>query len=239
MKLDVLAIGAHPDDVELSAGGTVVKLVRQERKVGLVDITRGELGTRGSAEIRETEAAEAARALGVAMRTNLGIPDGDIVNNAENRAKLIKVIRRHRPEILLIPYSVDRHPDHENANVLCREAWFHSGLKRIETEEDGKPQEAFRPRAYYCFMQWFEFTPSFIVDISGEIEDRMTAAKAFRSQFFDPESKDPDTSLSNPRFLEWVKTRLAYYGSKIGVEYGEPFFSPHPIRIDDVWSLNK
>jgi bacillithiol biosynthesis deacetylase BshB1 len=239
MKLDVLAIGAHPDDVELSSGGTVVKLVKQGRKVGLVDITRGELGTRGSGEIREKEAADAARALGVEVRTNLGMPDGDIVNNAENRAKLIKVIRRHRPDILLIPYSVDRHPDHENTNVLCREAWFHSGLTRIETEDKGKPQTAFRPRAYYCFMQWFEFTPSFIVDISDEIEARMEAARAFKSQFYDPESKDPDTSLSDPRFLEWVKTRLAYYGSKIGVEYGEPFFSPHPIRIDDLWLLNK
>ncbi|MCK5573296.1 MAG: bacillithiol biosynthesis deacetylase BshB1, partial [Bacteroidetes bacterium] len=149
MKLDVLAIGAHPDDVELASGGTVAKLVKQGRKVGIVDLTRGELGTRGSREIREKEAAAATRALGADVRENLELPDGDIVNNAENRVKLIRLIRRYQPEILLFPYSVDRHPDHENANVLCREAWFHAGLTRIETLDNGEPQKAFRPRAYY------------------------------------------------------------------------------------------
>jgi bacillithiol biosynthesis deacetylase BshB1 len=239
MKLDVLAIGAHPDDVELACGGTVAKLVKQGRKVGIVDLTRGELGTRGSGEIREKEAAAATRALGAEVRENLELPDGDIVNNSENRVKLIRLIRRYQPDILIFPYSVDRHPDHENANVVCREAWFHAGLTRIQTLDNGEPQEAFRPRAYYCFMQWFEFAPSFIVDISEEMETRMEAVRAFKSQFFDPTSKDPETSLSDPKFLEWVKTRLAYYGSKIGTDFGEPFFSPLPLRIDDIWQLNR
>jgi bacillithiol biosynthesis deacetylase BshB1 len=238
MKLDVLAIGAHPDDIELTCGGTLIKLGTQGRRVGIVDLTAGELGTRGSPETRASEAAEAARILGAAVRENLGIDDGNIENTPDNRSKLIRVIRKYRPDVLLIPYPVDRHPDHEHAHVLCKESSFYAGLQRIETEVDGTPQTPFRPRAHYHYMHWLEFVPSFIVDISNEYERRMDAVRAFRSQFHDPESKEPSTILSTPEFMESVRTRLEYYGDKIGRPYGEPFFSPAPLCVNDLWSLN-
>ncbi len=238
MKLDVLAIGAHPDDVDLSCGGTVIKLGRQGKRVGLLDLTRGELGTRGTAEIRALEAAAAASILGVSVRENTAIPDGNIESNPENRLKVIRVIRRYKPDVLLLPYAVDRHPDHERAFTLCRESWFQAGLARIESLEDGVRQEPWRPRTYYHFMQWFEFPPSFIVDITDEFEQRMECVRAFKSQFYDPESKERGTVLSTPEFLEMLRTRMAYYGDRIGARYGEPFFSFHPLKINDLVALN-
>ncbi len=237
MKLDVLAIGAHPDDVELSCGGTIIKLVKQGYHVGIVDLSEGELGTRGSGEIRKKEAEAAARIMRVDTRLSLGIADGNIEVNSENRNRVISVIREHCPEILMIPYSIDRHPDHERAHTLCREAWYYAGLTKLETKIQGKAQAAFRPKAYYEFMQWYEFVPSFLVDISGEFEQRMEAVRAFRSQFHDPASKEPQTMLSQPGFLEMIETRLRYYGSRIGRKYAEPFFSVNPITINDLKSL--
>jgi N-acetylglucosamine malate deacetylase 1 len=238
MKLDVLAIGAHPDDVDLSCGGTVAKLVKQGRQVGIADLTRGELGTRGSREIRAAEAAEAARVLGVHVRENLGMPDGDLETTFENRLKIVRTIRQFQPDVLLIPYPVDRHPDHEHAHTLCREAWFAAGLAKIETSLNGTRQDPFRPRAYYHYMQWFEFQPSFIVDISDEFEQRMECVRAFKSQFYDPDSNERQTILSTPEFLEMLRTRLAYYGDKIGKKYGEPFFSAAAVNIPDLYTLN-
>ncbi len=239
MKLDVLVIGAHPDDVELSCGGTVAKLVRQGHSVGLVDLTEGEMGTRGSREIRAAEAAEAGRILGIASRDTLRIPDAGIENTRENILALVRLIRQHRPDVLLIPHSVDRHPDHEHAHILAREAWFYAGLRKIETEFGGKPQEAHRPRSYYHFMQWFEFPPSFIVDISETFDVRIEAMRAFRSQFYDPSSTEPGTILSTPEFLELIRTRAEYYGDKIGVKYGEAFFSPAQIPVPDLFTLHR
>ncbi len=238
MKLDVLAIGPHPDDVELSCGGTIIKLVKQGRSIGLLDLTAGELGTRGSAQKRAHEADEAARIMGIATRINLGLPDGNIENTPDNRLKLIRVIRETRPEVLLFPYVVDRHPDHEHAHVLCREAWFYAGLEKIKSEQHGKEQEPHRPRAYYHYMQWHEFSPSFIVDITDEFEQRMKVMRAFKSQFYDPASSERETVLSRPEFLEMLRTRLEYYGDKIGVKYGEPFASPQALRVDDLLTLN-
>jgi bacillithiol biosynthesis deacetylase BshB1 len=238
MNIDILAIGAHPDDVELSCGGTLIKAVRQGRRVGIVDVTEGELGTRGSREIRAVEAGNAARVLGVHYRTNLSIPDGNIEKSPENVLRLVTVIRAVRPQVLLIPHSVDRHPDHESSHALCRKAWFDAGLRRIESSVDGVPQEAFRPRAVYHYMQWHEFTPSFIVDVSDTYEARVAAMQAYRSQFFDPTSDEPGTVLSTPAFLEMVRTRLEYYGDRIGVQYGEAFFSPAPLAIPDLFTLN-
>jgi bacillithiol biosynthesis deacetylase BshB1 len=238
MKLDVLGIGAHPDDLELSCGGTLAKLVRDGKRVGLVDLTEGELGTRGSREIRAREAENAAEILGVAVRENLKIADGNIENTPEQRLQLVRVIRKYRPEVLLIPYHTDRHPDHERAHVLAREAWFASGLPKIGTLDGGHPQEAYRPRAYYCYMQWHEFQPSFIVDVAETMEIRLQAMQAFASQFYNPVSQEPQTVLSTPEFLEMVQTRLAYYGQRIGVRYGEPFWSPNPIRVNDLLALN-
>ena len=237
-KLDVLAIGAHPDDVELSCGGTVIKLAKKGRKVGVCDLTAGELGTRGSREIRAQEAANAARIMVLAARENLNLPDGNIENTPANRQKLITVIRKYRPDILLIPYHSDRHPDHEHTHILARESWFYAGLSKIETTLDGHPQEPFRPRTYYCFMHWWEFVPSFIVDVTAEYDQRMKTVKAYKSQFYDPESQERQTVLSTPGFLEMLHTRLSYYGDKIGKKYGEPFFSPHAVEVDDISRLN-
>lgn len=238
MKLDVLALGAHPDDVDLSCGGTVAKLVKQRRRVGIADLTRGELGTRGSQEIRAAEAKDAARVLGVHVRENLGMPDGNLETGLENRLKIVRVIRKYQPDVLLFPYPVDRHPDHEHAHVLCREAWFAAGLAKIETSLDGAAQEPFRPRAYYYYMQWFEFPPSFIVDITEEFDQRMDCVRAFKSQFYDPDSNERQTILSTPDFLEMLRTRLAYYGDKIGTKYGEPFYSVTAIKMQDLYELN-
>ena len=238
MKIDVLAIGAHPDDVELSCGATVIKLVKQGHSVGIIDLTAGELGTRGTPEKRASEAEEAARLMGVAVRECLGIPDGRIENTAENRLKVVRAIREYRPDVLLFPYPVDRHPDHEHAHVLCRESWFHAGLEKITSRSKGKVQEPHRPRAYYHYMQWFEFTPSFIVDVSDYFDLRMKVMRSYKSQFHDPESTERETVLSRPEFLDMIRTRLEYYGDRIGVRYGEPFFSPQAIRTDDLFTVN-
>ena len=238
MKLDVLGIGAHPDDLELTCGGTLAKLVQQGKRIGLVDMTEGELGTRGSREIRAQEADAAAQILGATVRENLNIPDGNIENTPEQRLRLVQVIRKYRPDVVLIPFHTDRHPDHERAHLLAREAWFASGLPKIGTLDDGHPQEAFRPRAYYCYMQWTEFSPSFIVDVTDTIDIRIQAMNAFASQFYDPSSREPQTVLSTPEFLEMVQTRLSYYGQRIGVRYGEPFWSPSPIRVNDILAVN-
>ena len=238
MKLDILAIGTHPDDVELCCGGTVIKLVKQGHRVGVLDLTGGELGTRGNSEIRSQEAAHAATILGVAVRENLLLPDGNIENSSENRMKLIRVIRRYRPDVLLIPHAVDRHPDHEHAHCLSRESWFYAGLEKIETTLDGEKQEPYRPRAYYHYMHWFEFVPSFIVDISDEYDQRMEVMKAYKSQFYDPKSQERETILSTPEFLHMIRTRLEYYGDRIGKRYGEPFFSPSSIAVEDLLTLH-
>ncbi len=237
MKLDVLAIGAHPDDVEISCSGTIVKLVKQGRKVGICDLTEGELGTRGSREIRAEEAKAASGILGITARVNLRIPDGNVEISHENRLRLIRVIRHFRPEILLIPYWMERHPDHERAHRLSREAWFYSGLEKIRTVDNKTRQEPYRAPRYYMFMQAYEFTPSFIVDISSEFDRRMEAVRAFASQFHNPLSTERETSLSRPEFLDMLRTRFEYFGSRIGRKYGEPFLSVEAVGIDDVLAL--
>lgn len=236
-KLDVLAIGAHPDDIELACGGTVIKLVRQGKRVGILDLTEGELGTRGSREIRAREAQEAAGILGVALRENLKLPDGNIGLHEENRLQLIRIIRRYRPEVLLMPHWLERHPDHEHAHALAREAWFYSGLEKIRTSDLGIQQEPHRPLKYFLFMQSYEFAPSFVIDITEEYPRRLEAVRAFRSQFHDPESRERETVLSKPDFLEMLETRLAYFGDRIGVRYGEPFFSVDMIGLSDMFTL--
>jgi bacillithiol biosynthesis deacetylase BshB1 len=238
MKLDVLAIGAHPDDVELTCGGTVIKLVKQGRSVGILDLTEGELGTRGDRKTRAREAAKAAAVMGVAVRENLKLPDGNIESHMDNRLRLVRVIRALQPDVLLFPYPVDRHPDHERAHILCREAWFSAGLQKVPTSVRGKSQAPFRPRAYYLFMHWYEFDPSFIVDVSAEFEQRMETMRAYRSQFYDPASRERETVLSTPEFLEMIRTKLEYYGDRIGKKYGEPFFSPVPVEVKDLFTLN-
>jgi bacillithiol biosynthesis deacetylase BshB1 len=173
----------------------------------------------------------------VTLRENLKIPDGNIENTNDNRLKLIRSIREYRPTTIIFPFAFDRHPDHENAHRLCREAWFFAGLEKIETTFSGRRQQPHRPRAWINFMQWYEFTPSFIVDITDEYDQRMKAVHAFKSQFYDPDNRERETALSSPEFLEMLRTRCEYYGDKIGRKYGEPFFSPTPIGIIDFDSL--
>ncbi len=237
MKLDVLAIGAHPDDIELACGGTIAKFVNQGKKTGICDLTQGELGTRGSKEIRHTEANNAAKILGVEVRENLGLPDGNIEITMENRLKLMTVIRRYQPELLIIPFHLDRHPDHEHAHHLAKEAWYYAGLEKMPTTDGGKQQDPFRPRKYFMFMQRYGFPPSFIVDISDQFETRMNAVRAFKSQFYDPASTERETILRRPDFLENIETRLRHWGTRIGVKYGEPFYSYEPIGVRDIFSL--
>jgi bacillithiol biosynthesis deacetylase BshB1 len=237
MRIDVLAIGAHPDDIELSCGGTVAKLVKQGYKLALAEITQGELGTRGTREIRAKEAEEAARILGVVTRRNLQIPDGNVEVNQENIKKVITLIRELQPSILIIPHSVERHPDHSHSHHLCKEAWFYAGLTKIKTKLKGTEQHPLRARHFFEFMQWHEFEPSFIVDISDTFETKMKAIRAHSSQFYNPNSKDPETKLSSPEFLGRIETQSRYYGMRIGVQYGEPFFTHLQIGVADLFHV--
>ncbi len=231
MAIDILAIGAHPDDIELSCGGTVITMVRAGHHVALLDLTHGELGTRGSREIRAREAEEAASILGISERRSLDIPDGNIEVSQENVRQVMCVIRELRPTFLFIPHSEERHPDHVRAHRLCKDAWFYSGLKNMATASNGVSQSPHRPDVYFEFMQWYEFPPSFIVDVSDAYETKMKAIRAFSSQFHDPSSKEPQTKLSHPGFLDLIEARSRYYGERIGVRHGEAFFSIAPVGI--------
>jgi len=228
MKLDALFFAAHPDDVELSCGGTVVKFIESGKKVGIIDLTRGEMGTRGSARIREEEARRAARVLKIHVRENLRMPDGNIQLTTENKSRVISVIRKFRPKSIFVPYPSDRHPDHSHASRLVEESAFYSGLVKVRTLEKGKSQPAFRPEKVFFYMQAFTFTPTFIVDISKQFGRKMEAIHCYSSQFYDPESEEPETFISDKKFLDYIETRARHYGFSIGKEYGEPFYARVP-----------
>ncbi len=238
MKLDLLAIGAHPDDIELSCAATVAKVSRSGKKTGIIDLTEGELGTRGTKTIRKREAEAAAAILGVSERASLGLPDGNIEVNQKNIHRLIQLIRHYQPEVLLIPHWQERHPDHEHAHRLCREAWFYSGLEKIPTTFRGKKQEPFRPKKYFHFMQKYEFTPTFIVDVSETYELKQRSLAAFESQFYNPRSKERETMLSSKLFLESIFARDRHFGSLINVAYGEPFYSLEPLGLHSFFDLS-
>jgi N-acetylglucosamine malate deacetylase 1 len=239
MNLDILLFAAHPDDAELSAGGTIAKYSEAGYKVGVIDLTRGELGTRGSAEIRMTEASNAAGILKLAHRENLGFKDGSIKFNEEYLKTIITMIRKYRPKIIFAPYFNDRHPDHIGASQLVKEAMFCSGLPKIETEDGGKPQTAYRPGKLFYYMQTYEFKPSFIVDISSTFKTKMEAVYAYGTQFHNPASTEPETFISQPIFIKYLEARAQYFGFKIGKEYGEAFFCEEEIELDLAGLLNK
>lgn len=228
-KLDVLAFSAHPDDIELAAAGTLAKLIKQGHKVGIIDMTRGELGTRGTREIRQQEATEAARILGASVRECLDIPDGGVTVNRENHLKAIRVLRKYRPSIVINHYWRARHADHMATSQIVTEACYLSGLGKISTE-----QERHRPKRILFHQILYDVVPSFVVDISAEVEQKWKVVRAHKSQFYNPDSKEPETLLSTPTFLEMIETRMRYWGSLIGVSHAEPFLTTEPFAIPDI-----
>lgn len=223
MQLDILAFGAHPDDVELGCAGTLAKEIAAGKKVGIVDLTRGELGTRGSAEIRDREAADAAKILGVSVRENLNMRDGFFVNDEEHQLAVIRMIRKYRPEIVICNAVDDRHIDHGKGSKLVSDACFLSGLRRIETEYDGKIQEAWRPKVVYHFIQWKNLRPDVVVDITGFTDIKQEAILAYGSQFYNPDAKEPVTPIATKNFLDSLHYRSQDLGRLIGTEHGEGF----------------
>lgn len=239
MKLDILVFGAHPDDAELGAGATIAKEVSKGKKVGIVDLTRGELGTRGSAEIRDKEAAKAAEILGVAVRENMQFADGFFVNDKDHQLEIIKIIRKYRPEIVLCNAIEDRHIDHGKGSKLVSDACFLSGLMKIDTKMDGDDtwQEAWRPKVVYHFIQWKNLEPDFVVDVSGFIDKKTDAIMAYASQFYNPNSEEPETPISSKNFTDSVIYRARDLGRIIGVEYAEGFTTERYVGVDSLGDL--
>lgn len=237
--LDVLAFGAHPDDVELFAGGTVALLVAQGHRVGVVDLTHGELSSRGTPELRLQETKAASDFLGLHARVNLGLPDGDIRNTPENRAAVARVLRRYRPHLVLVGAPDCRHPDHPAATRLVVDAVFTAGLRKVETRDGAAAQEPWRPHHVLHYMQSIPFEPTLVVDVSAVWETRIRALKAYASQFHHPDyvpsPEEPETFISNPAFFAWVEARARTYGYRIGATYGEPLLYRHgPIGVTDL-----
>lgn len=239
MKLDILVFGAHPDDAELGAGGTIAKEVARGKKVGIIDLTRGELGTRGSAEIRDEEAEKAANILGVSVRENMEFADGFFVNDKEHQMEVIKMIRKYCPEIVLCNAIDDRHIDHPKGSRLVSDACFLSGLVKIDTRlawED-QWQEAWRPKKVYHYIQWKNLEPDFAVDVSGFITKKTESILAYSSQFFDPKSDEPETPISSKNFIDSVNYRARDLGRLIGVEHAEGFTVERVPAVDNLDDL--
>ncbi len=237
MKLDILAFGAHPDDVELGCSGTIAKEVANGKKVGIIDLTQGELGTRGTAETRKEEAAEGARILGVEIRENLKFADGFFVNDQAHQLEIIKVLRKYRPDIVLCNAVDDRHIDHGRGSKLVSDACFLSGLRKIETEHEGIKQEAWRPKWVYHYIQWKNIEPDFAVDITGFIDKKIASVMAYKTQFFDPTSKEPSTPISDQNFLDSVTYRARDLGRLIGVDFAEGFTTERIPAVDSLYNL--
>ncbi|MFK7782146.1 bacillithiol biosynthesis deacetylase BshB1 [Psychroserpens sp.] len=237
MKLDILAFGAHPDDVELGCGGTIAKEIANGKKVGVVDLTRGELGTRGTAETRDEEAAEAAKILGVSVRENLAFADGFFVNNKAHQLEIIKMIRKYQPEIVLCNAIDDRHIDHGKGSKLVSDACFLSGLLKIETESNGEIQQKWRPKQVYHYIQWKHIEPDLTVDITGFMDTKMASVLAYKTQFFDPNSDEPQTPISSKNFTDSINYRARDLGRLIGVEYAEGFTVERYVAVDSLFDL--
>ena len=231
MKLEVLAIAAHPDDVELAASGTILNMVNSGKRCGVVDLTQGELGTRGTVETRAKEAAESSKLLGLAVRENLEMSDGFFTISTQNLLKVVEQLRIFRPEIVLTNAIADRHPDHGRAGDLVEQACFLAGLAKVETSFRGQWQDPWRPKRVYRFVQDRYQKPDFIVDISESFEAKMEAIKSFKTQFYNPESEEPQTPISGESFLKYVEARAREFGRQIGVEFGEGFNSATPVGI--------
>lgn len=237
MKLDLLVIAVHPDDAELGCAGVIIKSVKLGKKVGILDLTKGELGTRGNAEERAEEAANAAAIMGVHIRENASLADGFFENNAEAKLEVIKFIRKYQPQVVICNAIHDRHPDHGRASQLASEACFLSGLQKIKTTFDGISQPEWRPSVVYHYIQDRHIPPHFVVDISEEMDQKMMSIRAFKSQFHDPDSKEPETYISSPKFLDAVMARNAELGRLVGVKYAEGFTTERHPRVDDIFEL--
>ena len=237
IKLDILAFGAHPDDVELGCGGTIAKEIANGKKVGIIDLTRGELGTRGDSKTRDIESSDASKILGLEIRENLGFRDGFFINNEIHQLEVIKMIRKYKPEIVLCNAQDDRHIDHPKGAELVSDACFLSGLRKVITELNGSNQSEWRPKNVYHYIQWKNSSPDFLIDISGFIEKKLQAIQAYSSQFFDPNSNEPETLISNKNFISNVINRSADLGRLINVEHAEGFTSKKSIGINRLHDL--
>jgi bacillithiol biosynthesis deacetylase BshB1 len=235
MKLDILAFGAHPDDIEISAGGMLISEARKGRKIGLIDLTRGEMGTRGTAEIRDVESLNAMKIIGAVLRENLTMRDAYIETNSENLEKVIRVIRKYQPEIVLTNAPSDRHPDHGHAASLVVDACFKSGLRKYLI--DGTGENAWRPKAIYQYMQFYQHKPDFIYDVSETIDEKLRSVLAHESQFFNPDSIEPETTIASFQFRESIKARALEYGLQAGFDYGEPYMVRRPVGVKNLMDL--
>lgn len=243
MKIDILAMAAHPDDVELSCSGTLLRQIAAGKRVGLLDLTRGELGSRGTAEIRDREAADAATLMGATLRVNVEMADGFFTWSEENLRRIIRIIRRHRPEIVLANSLSDRHPDHGRAAKLQADACFYSGLSKIvTTDDDGSPQAPWRPRAVYHYIQDHNLRPDFVVDISEQIDRKIELVLAFRSQFHNPEASEyedqPQTPISGKSFIDYLRAKAAAYGRIAGYDFAEGFNVARTPGVRDLFDLD-
>lgn len=238
MKVDILAIGVHPDDVELCASGTILKHLDLGYTVAICDLTQGELGTRGSGPLRLQEAEKAKQILGISHRENLGMADGFFQHNEENIKKIAKVIRKYKPEIVLANAVKDRHPDHGRASKLISDACFYAGLVKIETRDDeGLIQSAWRPKAVYHYIQDRNLKADFVVDITQYLDKKIESIMAYSSQFFDPESKEPETPISSKAFIDYMKAKNRAYGRDIGAEYAEAFTVERNMGVKNLFDL--
>ncbi|MBY0542034.1 MAG: bacillithiol biosynthesis deacetylase BshB1 [Sphingobacteriaceae bacterium] len=237
MKLDILVFAVHPDDAELGCSGTILKHIALGKKVGIVDFTRGELGTRGTAETRDEEAAESAKILGLHVRENLRFKDGFFKNDETHQLEVIKMVRKYQPEIILTNALHDRHPDHSRAGDLANDAIFLSGLIKVETKLDGVSQAAWRPRLVLQYIQDRYIEPDIIIDITDFINQKEECIRAFKTQFDSKDNKEPQTYISSPEFLDSVTGRAREFGKQIGVKYGEGFTSRKLLGIDNLFNL--
>ncbi len=238
MKVDILAIGVHPDDVELSCSGTILKMIDQGKSVGLIDLTRGELGTRGNAQLRTEEALCSARFMGALFRENLDMPDGFFKYTDENLLKIARVIRKYRPEIVLANAVNDRHPDHGRAAKLTSDACFLAGLMKVEIlDDEGKAYERWRPKAVYHYIQDNHIDPDFVIDITNYIDRKMEAIMCFKSQFYDPNSTEPESPISSLNFMESIKAKNRVFGRPLNYDFAEGFTVERTIGVDDLFDL--
>lgn len=236
-KLDILAIGVHPDDIELSCAGTLINHIQLGKQVGILDLTKGELGTRGTPELRLEEASQSARIMGIDIRENAGMADGFFRNDESHQRQLVHYIRKYQPEIVIANALEDRHPDHGRAGRLIADSCFLSGLRKVDTFDGNNAQEAWRPKRIFHMIQDRFLEPTFIVDISNSFEQKSKAIKAYKSQFHDPQSDEPETYIASDNFLKTIEYRAALLGKRIGVKYGEGFICENIPGINSFDSL--